>query len=64
MKKVTVRWNKFIQMKQKRFTDDYEVISEIGRGGFGSVYKVMMKNGRIFRAAKKIMKDSLKNQDH
>lgn len=39
---------------------DYNVVKEIGRGGFGCVYKVVMKNGNICRAAKKIQKNKLK----
>jgi predicted Ser/Thr protein kinase len=54
MKKVKVKWHSFIKMKKKKFTDDYYVLKEIGRGGFGSVYKVRMRNGKIYRAAKKI----------
>ena len=41
-------------MKKKKFSDDYYIITQIGKGGFGSVYKVMMKNGNLLRAAKKI----------
>ncbi len=47
-------------MKRKSFMNDYNIVKEIGRGGFGCVYKVIMKNGNIFRAAKKIDKSRLK----
>ena len=60
MKKIKVKWDQFIKMKRRLFTDDYKIINEIGRGGFGCVYRVMMKSGNIFRAAKKISKDQLK----
>lgn len=51
-------------MKKRNFSDDYRIINEIGRGGFGCVYKVAMKNTDIYRAAKKINKDKLKKDEH
>lgn len=63
-KKIEVKWNKFIKMKRKSFMIDYDVIREIGSGGFGCVYKVVMRNGHIFRAAKKINKKVLKVEEH
>mgnify|MGYP000971776063 CR=1 FL=1 len=44
---VEVKWNKFIKMKKRNFQEDYRIVNEIGRGGFGCVYKVVMKNGQI-----------------
>jgi predicted Ser/Thr protein kinase len=59
MKKVRVKWNEFIKIKRKRFTDDYVMLREIGKGTFGFVYKVILKNSNIYRAAKKIEKKNL-----
>ena len=62
--KVQVKWDQFIKMKKRKFTDDYNIISEIGRGGFGCVYKVSVKTNNIGRAAKKIQKSKLKEDEH
>ena len=64
MRTVKVKWDHFIKMKRRQFLDDYKILTEIGRGGYGSVYRVIMKNGNILRAAKKISKNKLKDNEH
>ncbi len=50
-------------MKQKNYLDDYTIIREIGRGGYGKVNKVVSKYTGIYRAAKKIKKAGLAKED-
>jgi serine/threonine protein kinase len=59
---IKVKWNSFIKMKKKNYLDDYLIIKEIGRGGFGKVNKVRSKYTGVFRAAKKIKKSTLGKQ--
>lgn len=47
-------------MKKKNYLDDYFIIKEIGRGGFGKVNKVKNKYTAVLRAAKIIKKTALK----
>jgi calcium-dependent protein kinase len=51
-------------MKKRNYLDDYEIVKEIGRGGFGKVNKVKSKYTGLFRAAKRIRKSSLGKQEH
>jgi serine/threonine protein kinase len=51
-------------MKKKNYLEDYSVIKEIGRGGFGSVNKVKGKYTGVFRAAKKIKKTNMAKIEH
>jgi serine/threonine protein kinase len=46
-------------MKKRNYLDDYQILREIGRGGFGKVNKVKSKYTGLMRAAKKIKKSSL-----
>lgn len=46
-------------MKKRNYMDDYTIIKEIGRGGFGKVNKVKNKYTGLMRAAKKIKKTTL-----
>ena len=50
-------------MKNKNYLEDYQVITEIGRGGFGVVKKVKSKYTGILRGAKKIKKSSLGKEE-
>jgi len=46
-------------MKKNNYHDDYDVLKEMGKGGFGTVYKVKAKYTGVLRAAKRIKKTSL-----
>lgn len=61
---IKVKWNSFIKMKKRNYLDDYVIIREIGRGGFGKVNKVRSKYTGLFRAAKKIKKTGLCRDEH
>jgi len=46
-------------MRKKNYLNDYLLVKEIGRGGFGTVSKVKTKYTGVYRAAKKIKKSAL-----
>ncbi len=50
---------RFLKMKLTPIANDYSFIKEIGKGGFGSVYKGKDKKNDEVRAIKKINKKSL-----
>lgn len=60
--RIGVNWNSFIKIKKKNYLEDYVFIKEIGRGAYGSVQKIRMKYGGLFRAAK-VIKSALINAD-
>ena len=64
IEEIKVRWMSFLKMKEGSFLHDYEVRRELGRGGFGCVYKVKGKFTGIIRAAKKIKKSDLEKDPH
>jgi serine/threonine protein kinase len=64
IEEIKVRWMSFLKMKEGSFLHDYEVRRELGRGGFGCVYKVKGKFTGIIRAAKKIKKSDLDAKEH
>lgn len=49
---ILVQWSSFIKIKKKNYLEDYIHIKEIGEGAFGTVSKIKMKYGGMFRAAK------------
>jgi hypothetical protein len=61
---IKIKWNSFIKMKKKSYLEDYVIIKEVGRGGFGRVYKVQAKYTGVIRAAKKIKKSNLAKSEH
>ena len=50
-------------MKNSNFLNDYEVMKTIGKGGFGTVMKVISKKTGVTRAAKKIKKSALPKEE-
>ena len=62
IEEIKVKWNNFIKMKTRNYLDDYQILRQIGRGGFGKVNKVQSKYTGLMRAAKKIKKSTLAKQ--
>lgn len=56
---IKIKWNSFIKMKKSNYLEEYAVLQEIGRGGFGTVNKVKAKFTGVMRAAKKIKKSNM-----
>jgi calcium-dependent protein kinase len=56
---IQIDHKKFLRMKITPISDDYELFNEIGKGGFGSVFKAKDRKTNEVRAIKKINKSSL-----
>lgn len=48
----TIRHELFLQLRSKRFEEDYVVIRKLGEGSFGLVYEVIQKALGLRRALK------------
>ena len=46
------------------YLEEYVVLQEIGKGGFGTVNKVRAKFTGVIRAAKKIKKSNMCKEEH
>lgn len=64
IEEIKIKWNNFIKMKNKNYLEEYTIIKEIGKGGFGTVSKVRAKYTGVIRAAKKIKKSALAKGEH
>ena len=49
--------------KKSKVKDNYKILTKLGEGSFGSVYKVIDKSTKIIRAMKVIKKETLQDQD-
>ena len=60
---VTIKFGKkdFVGKFEGVFLDSYDVIRQLGKGGYGKVYEVMNKKTREIRACKHLSKLSIKN---
>ena len=61
---IKIKWNSFIKMRKMNYLDEYIVLQEIGKGGFGTVNKVKAKFTGVIRAAKKIKKSNMCKEEH
>lgn len=60
--KISTR-NMIRQYKPTQIEENYKVLNKLGRGAFGSVFKIVHKTTGIIRAMKVIRKDCIKYQD-
>jgi len=60
---IKISTNNFITENKGRVEDKYKILSLIGKGSYGRVYKVQHRSSKLFRAMKIIKKTSLSMQD-
>ena len=58
-----IKIQNFITKVETNIEDTYKILSKLGKGSFGSVYKVMHIKSGLIRAMKVIKKESVKFQD-
>lgn len=61
--RILVQWSSFIKIKKKNYLDDYIHIKEIGKGAFGTVSKIKMKYGGMYRACKTVKMSAIASQE-
>ena len=63
LENATIKYGKknFVGKSQGLFLDNYEVIKQLGKGGYGKVYEVKNKKSGDIRACKHLSKLSIKN---
>ena len=58
-----IKIQNFITKVETNIEDTYKILCKLGKGSFGSVYKVMHIKSGLIRAMKVIKKESVKFQD-
>lgn len=60
---IQIDHKRFLRMKETPIAHDYDIQQEIGKGGFGSVFRAMDKKTSEVRAVKKISKALLNDEE-
>src|SRR5687768_17586818 len=61
--KIKITTSKMIKQLHMSINTNYKIIERLGKGAFGSVYKVMHLHTGFIRAMKVIKKDCIRYQD-
>ena len=63
LENATIKYGKktFVGKSEGLFLDNYDVIKQLGKGGYGKVYEVKNKKSGEIRACKHLSKQSIKN---
>ena len=60
---IKVKTKNIVLEKKQKVTDQYKILTKLGAGAFGSVYKVLDNSSKMIRAMKIIKRENLKYQD-